>query len=69
MTLVAFDVKLMRPACVLVAAGLGASSEAAKRFPTESWLLAPTDDMSVYETTPVQLEWLVYRVENALRHP
>ena len=58
---VAFDTKLMRPACALVAAGLGASTDAAKRFPTESWLLAPTDDMGVYMTTPAELDVLVSR--------
>jgi hypothetical protein len=58
---VAFDTKLMRPACVLVAAGLGASIDAAKRFPTEWWLLAPTDDMGVYMTTPEELDLLAAR--------
>lgn len=56
---VAYDATLKRPACVLVAAGLGADTDAALRFPTEAWLLFPTDDMKVYETTPEQLDMLV----------
>jgi len=59
---VAFDTKLMRPACVLVAAGLGGSTEAAKRFPVETWLLAPTENMGVYWTTPEELDVLVARL-------
>ena len=59
MTLVAFDIEQMRPACVLVAAGMNASTEAAKRFPVESWLLSPTPGMRVYETTDEQLEKLI----------
>lgn len=64
---VAFDCDLMRPACVLVAAGIGGSVEAAKRFPTETWLLAPTDGMRVYMAAPAQLDLLVRRVEVANR--
>ena len=56
---VAYDIKLMQPACVLVAAGMGASTDASKRFPSELWLLTPTPGMRVYETTPEQLESLI----------
>ncbi len=56
---VAYDCKLKRPACVLIAAALGADSNLAHHFDTEDWLLAPTPDMGVYECTPDQLEQLV----------
>lgn len=62
-TLVAFDIERMRPGCVMVAAMMGASSEVCALFPTDSWLLAPTDTMRVYPTTPEQLAALVARVE------
>lgn len=62
----AFDIELMRPACVLVAAGMGADSTVPARFPTESWLLSPTSDMKVYETSDEQLNALVGIVENNL---
>src|SRR5271167_1485008 len=34
-----FDMKLMRPGCVLLAAALGGDTELAKKFSTEIWLL------------------------------
>ncbi|ARQ95414.1 hypothetical protein [Bradyrhizobium phage BDU-MI-1] len=60
---IAFDIKLMRPACVLVAAGMGADSNLASRFETKDWLLAPTPDMGVYEINEIQLDQLVKKVE------
>lgn len=45
--LIAYDTDLCRPACVLVAAGMGAGVEMSKRFKTELWLLAPTPAMRV----------------------
>ncbi len=56
---VAYDITLMRPGCVLVAAGMGADPSASQAFPTETWLLSPTRDMRVYDTTPEQLAQLV----------
>ncbi len=56
---IAFDATLMRPGCVLIQAALGGDSTVAHLFPLDSWLLAPTDDMKVYETTPEQAERLV----------
>ena len=61
---IAFDIKLMRPGCALVAAALGVSVEAANRFNIEDWLLYPTPNMGVYETTEAQLETLVIRARN-----
>jgi hypothetical protein len=60
---VAFDIELMRPGCVLVAAALGADMEPCSHFDTDSWLLAPTPGMRVFETTPEQLKTLVRVVE------
>ncbi len=66
---VAYDIKLMRPACVLVAAGLGgqsaSASAAAQRFNTEDWLLSPTPDMKVYETNEHQLLALLKLTEDS----
>lgn len=63
---IAFDIELMKPACVLVAAGYGADSSIPHMFPTDSWLLAPTDNMGVFEVTDEQLKILVDRVEQSL---
>ena len=56
---IAYDCDLKRPACVLLQAAMGGSSEAAKLFPTESWLLAPTEGLRVYPVTPKQLNTLI----------
>lgn len=44
-----FDIKLMRPGCVLLAAAMGGDPELAKQFPSEKWILSPTPDLKVYE--------------------
>jgi len=63
----AFDIKLMKPACVLVAAGMGADTYLASKFNTRDWLLAPTPDMKVYEINDDQLAQLVNKVNNHTR--
>jgi hypothetical protein len=46
---IAFDCKLRKPGCVIVQAMFGAdNSLAGQLFNVESWLLAPTPDMHVY---------------------
>jgi hypothetical protein len=65
--LVAYDTELFRPACVLVAAALGADSRAASAFDTKYWLLAPTPGMAVFNTTPEQLTQLVAITEERAR--
>lgn len=45
---VVYDIKLMRPACVLVAASFGVNPEVNRQFDTQDWLLSPTPDMKVY---------------------
>lgn len=64
---IAYDTELKRPACVLVAVGMGADREPAMWFDPKHWLLAPTPDMHVYEITPSQLRWLVYYTEGHAR--
>jgi len=44
---------------VLLQAAMGADSDLAHRFPSESWLVAPTPDMTVREVTEDQLEILI----------
>lgn len=57
---IVYDAKLKRPGCVLLQAlGGTVSSEVMHRFPTNSWLLAPTPDMKVYEVNEKQLEILI----------
>lgn len=56
---IAFDADLRRPGCVLLQAALGGTPELASHFPTESWLVAPTPGLRLYEVTEDQLEILV----------
>lgn len=58
-----FDVKLKRPACVLLQATAGCDSHVVYGFSAETWLTFPTDDMKVYEVTPDQLKLLEKKVE------
>ena len=53
----------MRPACVLVAAGMGADSKLAHSFDCDTWLLSPTDDLAVYEITDDQLQQLIQKTK------
>lgn len=56
---IAYDIELMRPACVIVAASMGADSDLAHWFDTQDWLLAPTPNMKVYPVTEDQVDQLV----------
>lgn len=60
---ICFDITLMRPGCVLLAAAMGADSSCTSEFDTKHWLLAPTPNLRVYDITADQLEQLVQRVE------
>jgi len=53
-----YDAKLRRPCCVLLAACAGTTG-AERRFPSESWLTFPTDDLKCYQVTDDQLDLLV----------
>jgi hypothetical protein len=53
-----YDVELKQPGCVLLQAALGGTVPSdlfSELFPAETWLLAPTDKMTVYRTTREQL--------------
>ena len=60
---IVFDAKLMRPACVLLQVAYGGISQVAHLFPTESWLIAPTDDLHVYPLRPGELVKLIAMVK------
>lgn len=53
----------MRPGCINICAGMGGDRQATLAFMSETWILAPTPDMRIYETTPEQLKFLVKKVE------
>jgi hypothetical protein len=57
-----FDIKEMRPGCVLLAAAMGGDTELAKQFHSETWLLAPTPDLKVYNITEEQFKALLKKV-------
>lgn len=61
---IAYDTIQDRPGCALIQASMGAdidNFELAK-FGTESWLLAPTDNLRLYEINAAQLKTLQDRV-------
>jgi hypothetical protein len=58
----AFDLKLKRPGCVLVAAALGGNTTILRRFDTSSLLLSPTKDMRVYRIKGYQLKQVIRNV-------
>ncbi len=59
---IAFDIRLMRPGCVLLQAALGGDCDTAHAFKTKDWLLAPTPDMRLYAVTKAELQALVDKV-------
>lgn len=62
---IAFDIKQMKPGCALLQAAMGCDSHISNYFDSKHWLLAPTDDLCVYEITKEQLEALVEKVKDA----
>jgi hypothetical protein len=60
--LLCYDIKLMRPGCVLLAAAMGGDPDLAKKFPSETWLLAPTPDLKVYNITEAEFDSLLAKV-------
>ena len=61
---IAYDCKLDRPGCVMVAAGLGTNTKIVALFEPSSWLVHLTDDMGIYEITESQLCKLAERVND-----
>lgn len=55
----AYDAKLRQPACVLLQAAFGCNYSLTHRFPSDTWLLAPTPDMRVYAISEEVLSKLV----------
>jgi hypothetical protein len=59
MPAIVYDLKLKRPACVLLQATMGGTvPDFSMRFPSEDWLLAPTKNMATYNIPDSQLEQL-----------
>lgn len=56
---IAYDTKLMRPACVIIQAALGCGDRLAHRFDSKDWLVNLTDNMHVYEINESQLVQLI----------
>jgi hypothetical protein len=54
---IAFSVSKRRPGCILLQVAFGAdlSPRFHTMFPSETWLVAPTDDMALYPVTEEQL--------------
>lgn len=57
--LLAYDMKLKRPGCVLLQATLGGSSQAAQIFNHHDWLLSPTPDLKLYSLPVNRLKEVV----------
>lgn len=54
-----YDLKQKRPGCALLQVIMGGDIGIAGKFPTEHWLLAPTESMKPYRLTNAQLEEVV----------
>ena len=63
--LLAYDMKLKRPGCVLLQAMFGGSSDAARRFDTADWLLGPTSDLKLYSIPKERLSEVIEITRNA----
>lgn len=62
---VAYDISLMRPACVLLATVLGGDKECANAFNSADWLVETMPGMKVYPVSDEQLRLLVDKTEAA----
>lgn len=67
MFLIAYDMRLKRPACLRIATELGAEARLALEFDVRHWLLVKTPDTLLYPVTNYQVEVLVQQTNNA--HP
>lgn len=66
---IVYDISLMKPGCVLLQASYGCDPLLAHNFATQTWLLAPTPGLRVYEVTESQLEILVERTHTTHKVP
>jgi hypothetical protein len=58
---VVFDIKAKRPGCALLQAMYGGdvpSQLFGIKFPVETWILAPTPSLAIYEVTEDELDQL-----------
>lgn len=56
---IAYDTQRMQPGCVLIQAAMGGTvPNFSSLFDASTWLLAPTDDMKLFEVDEIQLEGL-----------
>jgi len=60
---IVYDIEAMKPGCVLLQAVHNCDPDLAHHFDTKHWLLAPTDNLKVYECTDDQLKQLVAMTE------
>jgi hypothetical protein len=58
---IAYDIVLDRPGCPIIQAAFGGDLHIVDRFPIQSWLLAPTENMRTYEASAEQIEVLISR--------
>jgi hypothetical protein len=56
---IAYDTELLRPGCVLVQVGLGATIPNEKLMLLDNWLTAPTDAMRILPLDDAMFEELV----------
>jgi len=59
---IVFDVSLMRPGCAILQVLKGGTPGIANSFPSESWLITPTENMKLYNISQDELKILVNRV-------
>jgi hypothetical protein len=60
-----YDIKLKRPGCALIQAVMGGDRGIANHFKSEHWLINPTPDLKLYETTPEELKTVILITEAA----
>lgn len=67
---IAFDPKLRRPGCAILQTAFGGtipSMTFGMKFPSETWLLAPTPAMGLFEVTEEELELLAGIAQKAVK--
>ena len=65
---IAYDIKLMRPACPILQVTLGGDPSVSHEFNSEHWITFPTPDLRVYNISDHQLKLLVRRTHAHREH-